>query len=836
MSFEIVLRKIRSAFLVAAFAMAAFGVASYFAIGRLADLASQESMRQDKLMLLEQLEGRLSRAQSSLRAYILSAADADLQAFEALAWEQKSTLQKLSRGAPLPEQAQLQQLVAERTLLQYDVATVRRRGDSDGAVNLLGSMRFLEVDTEIADLVKQARAREQHAWSTASAVPTAAAARHVVLAGVGLLLAMLGWVFWIVRRYERERRRVTRLLDDSAAISRALAGNMAEGLLTLGEDLTVHDINPAALRLLGYSRDEVVGSPVAQLIAPYPGRGRFRRRLRDLIARPEPFRIAGADMMLRRRSGQPMPAQVSLNDVRLAGHRRLTALIRDMSGIHAATEAARASERHLREMTDTLPVLIAEMDTELRLRFLNRACAEFLGIPAEEAIGAATSEALGAELFALHAPHMEEALRGKMVCYQVAAADAQGEVGTYDMRLVPRRDASSGALVGFYAFATDITELKRIDTMKTEFVSTVSHELRTPLTSIRGSLGLMTAGVAGKLPESAVTLVGIAQSNCDRLIRLINDILDTEKIESGKLPLRLQTADLGALARKSLQDNESFARQQDVRLDLHVAGGPLLVQVDVDRLLQVLTNLLSNAVKFSPPGQAVEVRVSGTPSLVRVEVADRGPGIPLEFHRRIFQKFSQADSSDTRARGGTGLGLNISRTLVQKMGGQIGFTSTPGAGSTFFFELPRWDAPPGSVAPVPRACSTPVRRRRHILHVEGDGDIRAVVSGLVAERATCVSAGSLQDARGRLAERVFDLVLIEPELQDGSGWELLEELGRAALAPPVIVFSARDAEPPPGARPEAVLVKAHTTEARLVEVIRTTLDKASTTQPAPLES
>ncbi len=223
-----------------------------------------------------------------------------------------------------------------------------------------------------------------------------------------------------------------------------------------------------------------------------------------------------------------------------------------------------------------------------------------------------------------------------------------------------------------------------------EFISTVSHELRTPLTSIRGSLGLLAGGVAGALPETAKNLVDIAKNNCERLILLVNDILDVEKIGSGKMRLDLQVIDIRPVVQQALAANESFAAQHRVSVLLRMPDEPLQVHIDSDRLTQVLTNLLSNAVKFSPPEAAVEVRVSRVGQQVRVEVADHGPGIPEEFRSRIFQKFSQADSSDTRQKGGTGLGLNISKSLVELMNGAIGFNNQLGAGTTFFFELPEW--------------------------------------------------------------------------------------------------------------------------------------------------
>ena len=225
--------------------------------------------------------------------------------------------------------------------------------------------------------------------------------------------------------------------------------------------------------------------------------------------------------------------------------------------------------------------------------------------------------------------------------------------------------------------------------MKSEFVSTVSHELRTPLTSIRGSLGLLVGGVAGPLPDAARSLVVIAESNCQRLIRLVNDILDSEKIESGKMAFEMKAMPLGPLLDRVAEANEAFARAQRVPLRVIAPPEPILGNVDGDRFIQLVTNLVSNAVKFSPADGAVEIELTqDTVGHARIEVRDRGPGIPKEFHARMFQRFSQADGSSSRAKSGTGLGLSIAKGIAERMGGSIGFESAPGRGTTFFVELP----------------------------------------------------------------------------------------------------------------------------------------------------
>lgn len=479
----------------------------------------------------------------------------------------------------------------------------------------------------------------------------------------------------------------------------------------------------------------------------------------------------------------------------------------------------------------------------------------------------------------------------------------------------------------------DISERRRVEEMKTEFVSTVSHELRTPMTSIAGSLGLLAGGAAGELPEKAARLISIAQANSQRLVRLINDILDIEKIDSGQLRLALEPIDLRQVAQRSVEGVRGLADSLSVTVSLH-EGQSAPVRGDADRLIQVVTNLLSNAAKFSPTGGEVIVTVQPEQRIARLSVCDRGPGIPEAFRSRIFSRFAQADSSDTRAKGGTGLGLVISREIAERHGGRLWFESDPGHGAIFHLDLPLLDAAPNSqidgprlliceddadaadllrevlerdgyradIAPTAREAlnaarsgdyramlvdlhlpdadgisliralragaetrhlpvivisgdtargrargrtlevvdwlekpfdevrlcaavasmlEAPGRAKPHVLHVDDDADILEVTASALSGTAIITGVGSLAEARAALVKDWPDLVILDLGLPDGSGLELLADLGdETGRTLPVVVYSAQEGDAALAQQVEAVLTKSRTSLAGLARMVR----------------
>ncbi|WMW81138.1 ATP-binding protein [Undibacterium cyanobacteriorum] len=238
-------------------------------------------------------------------------------------------------------------------------------------------------------------------------------------------------------------------------------------------------------------------------------------------------------------------------------------------------------------------------------------------------------------------------------------------------------------------FVLDLREQKRIDHLKSEFISIVSHELRTPLTSIRGAMGLLESGVMGELPPKALHLIQIAHKNSQRLTSLVNDILDMEKLATGKMRLNMQELDLRQVIEHAIESNAPYAETYQVSYQLHTQLTQAIVLADSDRIMQVLANLLSNAAKFSNQHDVVDVRLKDEPEHYVIEVEDHGRGIPAEFHDRIFGKFAQATDSSTRQKEGAGLGLHISKSLIEKMQGEIGFYSEEKMKTVFWIRLPR---------------------------------------------------------------------------------------------------------------------------------------------------
>lgn len=376
----------------------------------------------------------------------------------------------------------------------------------------------------------------------------------------------------------------------------------------------------------------------------------------------------------------------------------------------------------------------------------------------------------------------------------------------------------------------DVSERHEAERLKDEFVATVSHELRTPLTSVIGALGLLRSGAAGELPGQAQRLADIAENNARRLIRLINDILDIDRIGSGRLSLSRAVIDLDEVAQRGCADAEGLSQQRGVHLHHEPAGVPLPVSGDAERLLQVVGNLLSNAIRFSPAGGTVRIATAHDGTRALLTVSDEGPGVPPEFRDRLFERFSQS-AAGAAIPGGTGLGLAISREIAKAHDGALWYDEAPGGGARFSLALDL----------LPDRPDIPADAPRRILLCEDDADAAAVLATMIAVEGVAVElCGSAREAQAKALSGHYDCVVLDLRLPDASGLTAVRALRAHAETRrlPLIVVSAE-------AETEGRSPSAHALDVidwidkpvdreRLLDALVTALDRAADGRPTLL--
>jgi PAS domain S-box-containing protein len=364
--------------------------------------------------------------------------------------------------------------------------------------------------------------------------------------------------------------------------------------------------------------------------------------------------------------------------------RRTAELQRELLEHRRTEETLRASEARSRAIFDHMIGGLITFDGGSRIESVNPAAERIFGYSEGELGGRSVALILADAPPSDPEPYLlsvHKVAIGRVTEWQ--GRRKNGETFPFEVALFRFEDPAGER---FAANIQDISERREVDRLKSEFVATVSHELRTPLTSIRGSLGLLAAGVTGELTPKGWELVRLAERNSVRLTALINDILDFERLDSGRVEMHFAAVDLQMLIEQSFESVRAFADDQGISL----ASRPTQTRIwaDADRIVQVLVNLLSNAIKFSTAGGEVRVWAEEQGSRVRILVKDQGRGIPATHRQRIFERFVQVEASDKRDQGGTGLGLAICKAIVEHHGGRIGVDSGEGAGSTFWFELP----------------------------------------------------------------------------------------------------------------------------------------------------
>lgn len=471
---------------------------------------------------------------------------------------------------------------------------------------------------------------------------------------------------------------------DRERLFSAAVQSSVDAIMTKTVGGVVTSWNPAAEQLFGYSAEEVMGKNV-DFMVPEERRAEQRAKVEKNL-RGE--KTVALETVRLSKAGKPIDLSLSVSPIKDPDGAVMGACLiaRDI------TEQKLAEEK-FKLAVEASPSGILMTDLSGQIVMVNSEIEKLFGYRRDELIGHPVDLLLPESLRDQHFENRRDYFAAPMTRRMGANRDLLGrrKDGTefsVEVGLNPI-ETREGLLI--LSVIIDVTERKRLDMLKDEFVSTVSHELRTPLTSISGSLGLLLGTTARDLPDQARRLLSIAQSNSLRLVKLVNDILDIEKLELGRVGFVFAAVELRSLVEQTVEANIGFADTYLVRLRSDVIDESE-VWADPDRLSQALTNLVSNAIKFSPPDGEVTVSVERRGKDMRLSVRDQGAGIPPEFKPRVFQKFAQADGTNTKKSGGTGLGLSIVKEIVTRLSGQVGFEDAPGGGTIFFIDLPEYEA------------------------------------------------------------------------------------------------------------------------------------------------
>ncbi|HEX2831542.1 MAG TPA: PAS domain S-box protein [Thermoanaerobaculia bacterium] len=578
-----------------------------------------------------------------------------------------------------------------------------------------------------------------------------------------------------LRRQIAVRSKAERELDQFFDLSLEL-------LCIAGFDGYFRRLNPAFETVLGYRIDELLELPFLDLVHADDR----ETTVAELARLRSGVKTAYFENRYRCRDGTSK--WISWTAAPLAEEGLIYATGRDITSLKVSDEELRRSEARTRSIIDHALGGLITSDGRGIIQSVNPAAQQMFGYAAPQLIGRSVRMLLAADYESDEAclRDIRERALGRVTEWRGLRANGEVfacELSLFEFSLFDR--SSSDPHRHFAAHMLDVSQRQEVERMKQDFVSTVSHELRTPLTSIRGSLGLLASGVMGELSDDARQMVAVAERNSVRLIALINDILDFEKLENGKMEMDIRPMPLMRMLERSIETISASAMQDGVDIELRCPRA--IVLGDETRLGQVTTNLLSNAVKYSKRGDTIVVSAQLRDGSVEVRVEDRGRGIPPALQHRLFQRFVQIDSSDARTKPGTGLGLAICRAIIEQHGGEIGVESREGEGSTFWFR----------VRSAGEATEPGLQTKLdvEVLIIEDDVELLDILARqLAADGLRVRTARSGWAALAAVGERVPALLVLDVDLPDIDGFGVVAELRNqpAHRNVPLLVYTGMD--------------------------------------------
>lgn len=778
--------------------IALVGVGSAFNQYRLAkEQADWVSHTRSVQTCLSQIMSANSKAESCMRAFALTHDGTFLNARGAAVNELEHNVAEFAQltrdnAVQISGLAKLRTLISKRFAQSKRFISLTKSGIAPQSMAALvheGSGTTQEIEDQIASM----QAEETRLLQIRSAKATDAIFEaNLILAGISMFGAFCFCAaIWATVQYMRERSRLQ-------ARFRASFDQTFQYINLTTPTGEMIEANKNVLAFAHLNNEEIAGKMVWDM-PWWPGDPEIKERVKAAVTEAASGKVVRFEALHVDPDKHPINVDVSVMPA-FDDHQNLLFLMveaRDISERVKAENIIKLSERRLHSVLSSLAEGIYQVDAEGNLVFINAAAERMIQFEFAEIVGTNMHEVI-------HSKRPDGTPNPLESCPLLGVMRTGEEVRISEDHF-QRKDGSffpveyvssalhfDGTATGAVVAFQDITQRREAENRVSEFYSAVSHELRTPLTSIRGALRLLEGGKGGELSARAKQLVGMGRQECDRLVRLINDILDIRKIEAGKLELKLEKLEVKAVLTQTLETLSTLAAEHGVTLEHEIVDNSIFM-ADRDRLVQIITNLVSNAIKFSPKGGKVMTGVVGNAHSIRFEVHDEGPGISINDQQKLFKLFQQIDSSDARPKGGTGLGLAISKALVEMHGGTIGLNSVEGRGSTFWFQLPLRPSAENSGG-EPANSTNPDRARPELLIVEDDDALSTLLHLSLVDQFIVKRVDSIRAAEDVLQESRPRAILMDLHLPDGTGVELIEKLRQSAHTRdiPVIVMSGSE--------------------------------------------
>ena len=770
---------------------------SYRSTIALLDTVDESARASEAITGVEQAISSLSAARGTARGYFISGDSMLLPRYQASVQDAIAHLNDVEATDELypgytADLNELRALIAQRIAL---IETRRRAYETGGTAAVARTMTGDEDDKLIEQKTRhiQQSVRHQLIATELTASRFARLTLSVILLGGVLALIFLLIASWIINNEIRKKDEANAQIAEREERLNDIVESASELIQLTTPDGRITGINRAWLETLGYKYERAKELDIMDVVHTDD-----RERWKEAVASAldgRPVRELPVDFVARDGHRVNLIGSLScrFNEDRPESIR---AIFRDVTEEQRTAAELREQEHRHEQFLESIPIGVYVLDEQGQPVYANSASLEILGRGIAPGTGpediAETYSAYLAgtnTIYPLDKLPILRALKGEAAHIDDMEVERDGRRVPLDVTAAPIY-SSAGKVTGAVAAFTDITARREVERLKDELISVVSHELRTPLTSIRGALGLVGSGRLGELNERGRKMIEIAVTDTDRLVRLINDMLDIERMQSGRIEMHKTSNDAADLVHRAVQTLQSLANKADVNIEADAVSAPVFC--DTDRILQTLTNLLGNAIKFSPAGSSVRVTAQQYDGEVEFRVIDRGRGIPRDKIEKIFERFQQVDATDAREKGGAGLGLAISRSIVVQHGGRIWADSDGTNGSTFAFTLPRITRQDSGDSVGDGAASL-------VLVVEDDSSAAEVLKAMLESEGYRVAlAGNGRQAVELAIEVKPSAILLDLIMPEMNGWEAMAALKQHSETRdiPIVVVSGLASEIP----------------------------------------